>query len=511
MVIRRRIVGTSLGPISLCSDEELVSIEPSPLRLPADRLPAAEVLVRLGGGCNGDMVGAAGPLKASLVNPENALNRELRRYEAVFGRDALYAAGFLSEVYPLLEESTVRYLSAFQAEAEDRQRQAEPGKIANHIRSPDDPLAVALSRETGRGWPWYGATDTTVLFVAASARVMRRSPALAMEPVVAPVGHPAAGQYLVRDGRTLRYVDVLGAAVGWLERQLGRDPEAFLVWAGLNDRDSFTVWTDSPNAFSTPSGRLPRPPIAPLQLQAQAYEALRGVAEVADVIDADWLNGPRLEAGAQRLQASVLQHFVVTDSLGPFLATAVERRHNALAPVPSLTVNLGLTLITGIVDGDKLRPLRDSIVRHLFSAAMMSTFGLVGRARTEVRFEPFDYHSQVWAFATHQTARGLRRCGYRALARDLDDRILGQTQHGLLPENVGAADHDVLSYCQHVLRVRRPDAAGRITVTVKERPPAPYAAWTAAAIHAIEAAVPSPVATPTPFERDLLDAVRPRR
>jgi hypothetical protein len=114
---------------------------------------------------------------------------------------------------------------------------------------------------------------------------------------------------------------------------------------------------------------------------------------------------------------------------------------------------------------------------------MLSPFGVAGRARDEVRFEPFDYHSQVWAFAVHRTARGLARHGYPDLARELDRRVLEQTRDGLFPENVGACPD--LRYCPHILTVARPGPDGRPTVTVKERPPAPYAAWTVAAVLAM--------------------------
>src|SRR5688500_4005239 len=127
MVINRKVVGTDLGPVSLASDEELVAIEPSKIEGPATRLTAHQVLLHLAG--DGDELGGSGPVRASLANPENAANPELRRYEAVFGRDALYTAEFLSDLHPLLEEETVRYLGSFQAIASDPRRQAEPGKI----------------------------------------------------------------------------------------------------------------------------------------------------------------------------------------------------------------------------------------------------------------------------------------------------------------------------------------------------------------------------------------------
>jgi hypothetical protein len=65
-----------------------------------------------------------------------------------------------------------------------------------------------------------------------------------------------------------------------------------------------------------------------------------------------------------------------------------------------------------------------------------------------------------------------------------------------------------------VLSVRRIAADGRETVTVKERPPAPYAAWTAAAVVAVNERERGttgirPAEADTKFERDVLARIIP--
>jgi glycogen debranching enzyme len=486
-VIHRKIVSTTLEPISLASDEELVDIKLSPLVLPSTRIPPIEVLQRLGRVASPEKLGGNGPLLASAVNPENADNSAARRYEAVFGRDALYAAEFLCEEYPQLEDATVLYLAAFQATDIDPSRQAEPGKIPNHIRSQDDPIAQALTRETGRGWPWYGATDTTVQFLSALCRLLIRRPEAAIEPVRRPPPVFVDTYQQVAEQRRPRLLkDVTYAATGWLLRALRTGPVPHLVWVGMNDKDSFTVWTDSPNAFSSPEGQLARPPVAPVQLQAQAYDALCCLAHCAGSLPELQLDPDELLTEAQLVRQTVLDRFVIEAMHGLQVAAAAEIRDGRLVPVASRTVNVGFVLVSSLLDGAACGELRESLVRQLFSAEMSSPFGIVGRARDEVRFEPFDYHSQVWAFAVHQVARGLRRAGYPFLARELDARVIRQTQDGLLPENVGANADPELRYCPHLLRVARLAADGRPTVTTKERPPAPYAAWTAAAVEAID-------------------------
>ena len=509
-MIHRKMVSTSLGPVSLASDEELVDIELSPLALPSTRIPPLKVLQLLARVGSPEDLGENGPLLASAVNPENANNSEVRRYEAIFGRDALYAAEFLHEEYPRLEEATVLYLAAFQATGADPSRQAEPGKIANHIRPSDDPLAQVLTRETGRGWPWYGATDTTVQFLSALCRLLTRRPEAAIEPVRHP---PDFGDTYPQAADQPRppLKDVARAATGWLLRALRTGPVPHLVWVGMNDRDSFTVWTDSPNAFSSPEGRLARPPVAPVQLQAQAYDALCSLAYCAGSLPELQLDPDKLLTEAQQVRQTVVDRFVIEGRHGLQIASAAEIRNGRLTSLASRTVNVGFALVSSLLDGPAYDGIRESLVRQLFSTEMSSLFGIVGRARDEVRFESFDYHSQVWAFAVHQVARGLKRAGYPVLARELDARVIRQTQDGLLPENVSATEDPELMYCPHILRVARLAADGRPTVTAKERPPAPYAAWTAAAVVAIDNAglrLPdNDQISATPFEAQMLAGI----
>jgi glycogen debranching enzyme len=481
--IGRYVVRTRLGPVTLATDEELVSITASPFVLPTHKEPPLSVLLRMASADSEAGLGAYGPVIASLANKENSTNPDLRRYEAVYGRDALYTAAFLRGLYPALEEGTIRFFAAYQADHSDPLSLAAPGKIAHHIRDPSDPVARRLTAETGRRWPWYGGTDTTVLFLIACAHAAARNPELLCEQVTYPPGHPQGGTRVYRGGAPLTIRDVIREAALWLRRELGRPPQPGLLWCWLNLKDSYTVWTDSPNSFYFGNGVIPPPPVAPIQLQAEVYDAATGVAALAAADPALHLDADVFTGLAVRVRSLVLDHAVVGHPLGPYLAAGlVTGRGHQPQPLDIRTVGMGMTLDSDLLACPEAAGLRESVLAHLTSPEMTSPFGLVGRARDEVRFTPFDYHSQVWAFATHRTALGLRRYGYTAQADALSAAILEQTRDGLLPENVGAdADHE-LRYCQHVLTVRRPAPDGRMTVTVKERPPAPYAAWTAGAV-----------------------------
>ena len=120
------------------------SIELSPILLPNRKEAPLSILLRMASVSSEADLGIFGPVIASLANKENSGNPAFRRYEAVFGRDALYTAAFLRDIYPRLEEGTIRYFSAYQAVRSDPLSLATRGKIAHHIRDPTDPLAQQL-------------------------------------------------------------------------------------------------------------------------------------------------------------------------------------------------------------------------------------------------------------------------------------------------------------------------------------------------------------------------------
>jgi hypothetical protein len=513
MTLTRYVVATPLGPIPLASDEALVSIVPSVLALPKVREPPLSILLRMAGAQTPDELGRNGPVVASAANIENADNPEVRRYEAKFGRDAFFTAEFLAGSFPQLEEGTVRYFAAYQSGDTDEHKQSSPGKIPNHIRDPEDPLAQKLTLETGRAWPWFGGTDTTVQFLSAACRVLERAPEVANQHVVFPTDHVQAGNLVKRQGSPLTIGRATVEAARWLLHELAHDAGQPLLWVPLNRRDSFTIWTDSPNAFHYRDGTLAAPPVAPVQLQAQVYDALRALSSLARRIPELFLSIDELNALAERVKRTLLDDFVASDDRGMFLVNGVARdKSGSLSPLAVRTVNIGLVLDSGVLEGEDLRWLREACVRQLFSPELLSPFGIAGRARDEIRFEKFDYHSQVWAFASFKSARGLARHGFGLLARELEARIMRQTQDALLPENVGAGPDRQLEYCPHILTVRRPAPDGRTTVTVKERTPAPFAAWTAGAVVAIDSPSNTSLNTSgcTELEEDILGGLAER-
>lgn len=519
--IGRRLVATALGDIELATDEDLVSIEGVHLKLPAARERPLEVLLRLARVTDVADLGKKA-LLASVANEENLGNAELRRYEAVWTRDLLTTVKPLRSLFPDLERRSVMYTGTYQAESAEPNKMSERGKIANHIRDPDDPLARALTRSVGRGWPWYGATDSTVLWLESACRVLAREPQRAGDPLVHPEGHGRAGQVASYRGEPHTLGRAVVEAVGWLVRELDNRHWAGLLWAPLNMKDSYTYWRDSPNTFSHRDGRLAGPPVAPLGLQAQVFDALMAAAQVVDsllqncrvpdmLVTADVLRDK-----ADVVRKTVFERYPAADDGGEFLADAVEVDEQAddLAALCVRTVDLGMVLDSGLVAGENFRGLRQAIIRQLFSDRFLTPFGLTGRDRSDIRFGRYDYHAQVWGWTVHKVAEGLRRDDYHQLADELDARVMRHTTDGLNPEFVGGGPDPLIDYCPHRLTVRRPAYDGTMTTTVKERPPAPHQAWTVGAILAIDHSQRRQGAHSSPsqavFEREVLRTITDR-
>jgi glycogen debranching enzyme len=291
----------------------------------------------------------------------------------------------------------------------------------------------------------------------------------------------------------------------------------------MNMKDSYTYWRDSPNTFSHVDGRLAGPPIAPLGLQAQVFDALIAAAEVVDFLPRDCrvANMPATSASlrtrADVVRRIIVDHYSVADEDGEFLADAVEvsPRTGKLAAVRVRTIDLGMVLDTGLLEGEAFRGLRHAVIRQLFGNRFLTPFGLTGRDRSDIRFGRYDYHAQVWGWAVHKVADGLRRYDYHDLADELDARVMRHSADGLYPEFVGGGPTPLLEYCPHRLVVRRPAYDGTMTTTVKERPPGPHQAWTVVAILAIDhfrrrPDRPSRAAPDVEFEREVLHTISDR-
>src|SRR5262249_33127302 len=174
-----------------------------------------EELCKLAGVERPEEIGRNGPVIAARATEANAGQDALRLFEVVFGRDALTAALFVGDLFPLLREATVLHLARLQGKEYDDRSEEEPGRIAHEMRDPD-PDAVW-------GFPYYGSVDATPLFISAAVSAIELRPTF--EPEIR---------------------EALDAAVAWVVRRLAADELGLLSHKRVNPHGlENQVWKDS--------------------------------------------------------------------------------------------------------------------------------------------------------------------------------------------------------------------------------------------------------------------------
>jgi glycogen debranching enzyme len=383
-------------------------------------------------------IGRNGPLTAARATEANAGEAALRLFEIVYGRDALVAAHFVGDLFPLLRETTVLYLARYQGKRYDAWHEEEPGRIAHMIRNPN--------RDANLGYPYYGSVDATPHFISAAIHAIRARPGFEAE---------------VRQA--------LDDAVAWLLRRLAGDDLGLLSHRRVNPHGiANQVWKDSWDSMSHANGEIANhaAPVASLEAQALAHDALVEAGEMH---------------AAERLARSVEKHFW----LGDFYAIGVDRDPATGAPRPLATraSNMGWLLRSRLLDGREDR--RRRIVELLFSAELLAESGVRTLSNREVRFRPRSYHNgTVWPHDNYLISLGLEHCGFVDEAQELRRRVASFCRATRrFPEFVSGGDPGDALTTKRIVDVYDTvnDRQNRI-----EQPPQEIVCWTVAAMVAIE-------------------------
>jgi glycogen debranching enzyme len=306
-------------------------------------------------------------------------------FSAVFGRDGAISAYQALWVDPDIAAGVLRHLAQSQATELDPVADAEPGKILHEVRQGE----MARTGEVPFR-RYYGSIDATPLFLW-----------LAYEYTL------ATGDL----GLTDQIWPHIEAAVRWMEQYGDRDGDGFLEYQrqspqGLRNQG----WKDSEDSVFHNDGRLAEGPIAVCEVQAYAYGAWRGVAELAR------LHGRADQAAAWHQQAETLRHRFEETFWDPALGTYVLALDGRKRPCRVRASNAGQCLVTGIVATERAQTL----VGELFSPRFFSGWGIRTLAEGEPRYNPMSYHNgSVWPHDNSLIAAGLARYGWRTAAARL--------------------------------------------------------------------------------------------
>ncbi|MDG4804441.1 glycogen debranching N-terminal domain-containing protein [Micromonospora sp. WMMD980] len=337
-------------------------------------------------------------------------------FMTLFGRDSIFTSLQILPFLPEMIQPTILMLAGLQGGRIDDFRDEEPGKILHELR-----YGETAGFEEQPHSPYYGAADTTALFVILLDEYERWT------------GDTELVRRLEQETRAAltwldTYGDLLGTGYVWY---MTRNPET-----GLPNQ----CWKDSPDAISYSDGRLPPFPRATCELQGYAYDAKRRGARMAREIWGDQAYADRLEREAAALKERFNRDFWIPEREYYALALDPQGRH-----VDALTSNIGHLLWSGIVDEARA----PAVAAHLLGPRLFSGWGVRTLADDQGRYNPIGYHvGTVWPFDNSIIAWGLWRYGFRHEAGQICDSILSASHYfgGRLPEAFAGYERGLTDY-----------------------------------------------------------------
>lgn len=408
---------------------------------------------------------------------------------AIFGRDSVTAGETLLHLRPYMAREIILTLARLQGTVDaavgPHSNEEERGKIHHEHRS----LYVdgrRISRESERllkeqilRWggdetslTYYGSVDATPLFV----RLVARYCAVHGDAIL-------ADSVSRRDGVRVTVRQSVLAAVDWITAKMDASPLGLVEFQRRNPQGiPFQVWKDSNTSYIHQDGTLANSdaPIAAVEVQGYAYDALVGAARFFESHAAEWRDR------AQALRDRVIRHLWMPEEA--YFAMGLDRdRGGQPRWIDSIASNGALLLDTALFDG---LPGADlyvaALVRRICSPDFLTEAGIRCRSAREAGLVDFqDYHGDwtVWMKETFDVARGLERQRLPLLGRQIAIRLLNAV-------NV-AGDHVEFLYVSPEQRVMYDFRAADLRTTAPEvitgsnQPEAPIA-WTVTAALALK-------------------------
>jgi glycogen debranching enzyme len=345
-------------------------------------------------------------------------------FMTVFGRDTLITSLQTLLLGPEPAAGALRALAATQAERDEAERDAEPGKIVHEIRRGKTALVW-----TDR---YYGSVDATPLFLVLLSELWRWT------------GDDAIVRELEQPARR---------ALAWIDGPGDRDGDGFVEYArrathGIDNQN----WKDSHDSMVFRDGALAAAPIAPVEVQGYVYDAKLRVAELARLVWGDEASAARLEAEAAELRDRFDAAFWLPER--GWYALGLDRGKR---PVDALASNMGHLLWSGIVPPARI----PQVAERLVSGPLWSGWGVRTLAADERAFDPLGYHvGTVWPHDNSLIALGLARAGRPREAERVVRALLDCAPHfeHRLPELFGGAEREPATPPVEVPTSARPQA-----------------------------------------------------
>lgn len=460
-------------------------------------------------------------------------------FAAFFGRDTIEAAEDLMEKDPSFAREVIPLLASHQGTQFNLITEEEPGRIHHEYRlSPQvyqeitgevlPPKVAEIYETLCKKWggnekemTYYGSVDATPLYVK-----------LVLDYIKKTNDNTFLQQtYLDKDNQTKTIRDSLLLALDWIVTRIEKGPREdalslikpeypepripLLEYKRSTEKGiPNQIWKDSQTAVLHENGKLPNHnyPIATVELQGHAYDALMGAAHF---LRKDY----EKEAATWTTLAEKIQNIVCGMFWLPqehYFAQAIDRnRQGYYQIIKTATSDQTELLNTSIFDNLDKKAREEyitGIIQTVYNKNFLTDVGIRSRSLAfDNLVDYWDYHGSrsSWIKATYDFAKGLDRQGFYQLADQLKIRILnGVRIAGSFAELFYVAPNGRVIY----------DPLGRRTKKLHEEIPATsipehMQTWTASAVAAIEYEFSHPPKRPAPekwkiiLEKKLLEAL----
>jgi glycogen debranching enzyme len=336
-----------------------------------------------------------------LRSPDGWLKAGWPRFWWYCGRDAAISAWQMLPYQPSLAISTILYACRFQGRTNNPRTNESAGAMPHQIGS------TKLWDRLLLGDPYYGAIDATPLWLVLVSELWRQE-----------------GSKI--EGLLQMVYPNVSAALGWFRKRFRRNGFLFYRRHGIF---GFTHqgWRDGYR--NTLRLKLP---VALVDVQAYAYAALRGTADIYREVYRDPANADILKREADELRQRFNDRFWWGEEGTYAFALAGENgvQVREIVPDPAMAV------FSGIVSEERIR----SVIGRVFAEDLWTPYGIRSRSKCDPIFHPASYHNgSIWPFVNWFIWKGCRLYGFTAEARMIVEAMLKAWQHfDAIPECYGA-------------------------------------------------------------------------
>ena len=384
-------------------------------------------------------------------------------YGCIFGRDSLITALTLlrtyecsrHEYFPDLVEKILLNLGELQGREHNIESGEEPGKIIHEFRLDRHEHLTVHAKE-----PWYvypdgalrnyDSADSTPLYLMALHRYADIANRRVFLERMLPNAREALDWLLKKtEGRFVDYAFPAERTCGGLRCQSWMDSNESLFYENRNRM----------------AGEVPLYPIAPLEVQAYAWAALRAWSDV--FAESDLAFGAHLFERAQDLKERFNDRYVIRSGRSTTLAFAIDGAGGKLiSPRSSMGHVLWAAYRGECILDEQYIP---TVARRLLANDLfVSSAGIRTLSRRSSRYDPHSYHNgSIWPHDTAILAEGLQNFGYAEEARRVRLALLRSYTHFSAPIELFAYSRGFREYQpasgQRACRMQAWSAAGLLS------------------------------------------------